>query len=153
MLQRQTFHHRKNGDEPWSSGWGRRLMIRRSWVQIFHAPFIWIKALKLKVGQKINWHCCVCCNPAKGRVDLEELLAYKIQLHGGNKWIESLSTNWDQCPPQNPKKKNIRLKTNIFFRSPAKTTVTLSSRTTAWPRASASSSGSSSSSRNSARTE
>ena len=40
----------------------------------------------------------MCCNPAKGRVDIEELLAYIIQLQGGNEWIESLSANWYQCP-------------------------------------------------------
>jgi hypothetical protein len=30
----------------------------------------------------LTWHYCVCCNPANGRVDFEEWLAYKIQLHG-----------------------------------------------------------------------
>ena len=43
---------------------------------ISHAPFSWIKARKLKVGQKINL--------VKGRVDIEELSPYKNQLHGGN---------------------------------------------------------------------
>ena len=32
--------------------------------------------------ETLTWHCCMCCNPANGRVDIEELLAYKIQLHG-----------------------------------------------------------------------
>ncbi len=26
-------------------------------------------------------HCCICCNPADGRVDFDKWLAYKIQLH------------------------------------------------------------------------
>ena len=32
----------------------------------------------------LNWHCSVCCNLANGRVDIEERLAYKTKLHGGN---------------------------------------------------------------------
>ena len=47
---------------------------------IFHVPFIWIKAW-IKNMLK-TWHCCICCNPANGKVDIVELLAYKIQLHG-----------------------------------------------------------------------
>ena len=38
---------------------------------IFHAPFIWIKAWKQKFEWNLTWHCCICCNPAKGRVDFE----------------------------------------------------------------------------------
>ena len=29
----------------------------------------------------LTWHCCMCCNPANGRVDFVELSAYKSQLH------------------------------------------------------------------------
>jgi hypothetical protein len=25
-----------------------------------------------KTEWKLTWHCCICCNPAKGRVDFEE---------------------------------------------------------------------------------
>jgi hypothetical protein len=38
--------------------------------------------IKVYLKQIITWHCCMCCNPANGRVDFEEWLAYKIQLHG-----------------------------------------------------------------------
>ena len=31
-------------------------------------------------------------------VDIKELLAYKLQLHGGNELIKSLSANWAQYP-------------------------------------------------------
>jgi hypothetical protein len=34
------------------------------------------------LGKTLNWHCCMCCYPANGRVDFEEWSAYKIQLHG-----------------------------------------------------------------------
>ena len=55
-------------------------MTDRSWVQtptketIFQAPFIWIKSLKQKVSGMLRptWHCCMCCNPANGRVDFED---------------------------------------------------------------------------------
>jgi hypothetical protein len=26
---------------------------------------------------KLPWHCCICCNPAKGRVDFEDSLLIK----------------------------------------------------------------------------
>ena len=39
-----------------------------------------------------------CCNPANGRLDIEDLLAYNIQLHGGNLLIETLSAKWDKWP-------------------------------------------------------
>ena len=42
----------------------------------------------------------MCHNPANARVDIEELLAYIIQLHG-LEWNEILSANWDQCPTKN----------------------------------------------------
>jgi hypothetical protein len=53
-------------------------MTERSGVQtpteetIFQAPFIWIKSLEQKLKWKLTWHCCICCNPAKGRVDFED---------------------------------------------------------------------------------
>ena len=39
----------------------------------------------------------MCCNPAYGRVEIVELLGYKIQLHG-LELNESLSADLDQCP-------------------------------------------------------
>ena len=52
---------------------------------IYLVPFIWTKnKLPLYWTEKITWHCCMCCIPANGRVDIEEVLAYKTQLHGGN---------------------------------------------------------------------
>ncbi len=78
-------------------------MTERSWVQtptmetIFQAPFIWIKAWNKNCGKTLTWHCCMCCNPANGRVDFEEWLAYKIQLRG-IEWIVCLSADWDQSP-------------------------------------------------------
>ncbi len=76
-------------------------MTERSWAQtptmefIFQAPFIWIKAWNQNCGKTLAWHCCMCYNPANGRVDFEEWSAYKIQLHG-IEWIVSLSADWDQ---------------------------------------------------------
>ena len=64
---------------------------------IFQAPLIWIKAWNKTLWKTLTWHCCICCNPANGRVDFEEWLAYKIQLHG-TEWIVSLSPDWHQSP-------------------------------------------------------
>jgi hypothetical protein len=39
---------------------------------IYHPPLIWIKSMKAKNVEKVTWHCCMCCNPAKGRVEFED---------------------------------------------------------------------------------
>ena len=94
-------------------------MTERSWVQtptmetIFQAPFIWIKAWNKNCGKTLTWHCCMCCNPANGRVDFEEWSAYKIQLHG-IEWIVSLSVDKDQTPKKKKKKIWIWMKINKF---------------------------------------
>ena len=28
--------------------------------------------MEAKIEWKLTWHCCICCNPAKGRVDFED---------------------------------------------------------------------------------
>ncbi len=39
---------------------------------IFQAQFIWIKKKPgAKIEWKLTWHCCICCNPAKGGVDFK----------------------------------------------------------------------------------
>ncbi len=40
------------------------------------------QSLEQKLWKTLTWHCCMCCNPANGRVDFEEWSAHKIQLHG-----------------------------------------------------------------------
>jgi hypothetical protein len=40
------------------------------------------QSLEQKLWKSLTWHCCMCCNPANGRVDFEESSAYEIQLHG-----------------------------------------------------------------------
>ncbi len=57
-----------------------------------------------KLWKTLTWHCCMCCNPANGRVDFEEWSAYKIQVHG-IEWIVSFSADWDQSPTKKKKKK------------------------------------------------
>jgi hypothetical protein len=39
---------------------------------IYHAPLIWIKSIKVQNCGKVTWHCCMSCNPAKGRVEFED---------------------------------------------------------------------------------
>ncbi len=89
-------------------------MTERLWVRtpsvetIFQAPS--------KLGTKFveTWHCCICCNPANGRVDFVEWLAYKIPLHG-NEWFVSLSADWDQSPKKK-KLKSSTIKKSSFFK-------------------------------------
>jgi hypothetical protein len=30
-----------------------------------------------KIKWKLTWHCCICCNPEKGRVEFEDLWLIK----------------------------------------------------------------------------
>jgi hypothetical protein len=53
--------------------------------------------MESKIEWKLTWHCCICCNPAKGRVDFEDgwLVKSNFITKGLN---ESLSDNQDQTP-------------------------------------------------------
>jgi hypothetical protein len=69
---------------------------------IYHAPLIWIKSMKAKIVEKVTWHCCVCCNPAKGRVEFEDGWLIKSSFITKDE-MKSLSANQDQ--KKNKKKK------------------------------------------------
>jgi hypothetical protein len=53
-------------------------MTERSWVQTPHCGDHLSGTINLdqkpgaKIGWKLTWHCCICCNPAKGRVDFAD---------------------------------------------------------------------------------
>jgi hypothetical protein len=47
-----------------------------------------------KIEWKLTWHCCICCNPAKGRVDLED--GWLIKSSFITK--DELKANQDQTP-------------------------------------------------------
>jgi hypothetical protein len=36
-----------------------------------YALFIWIKSMEVIIEWKLTWHCYICWNPAKKRVDFE----------------------------------------------------------------------------------
>ncbi len=80
-------------------------MTERSWDQTphygnhFSGTIHLDQSLEEKLWKTLTWHCCMCCNPANGRVDFEEWSAYKIQLRG-TEWIVSLSADWDQRKKQ-----------------------------------------------------
>ena len=65
--------------------------------------------------ETLTWHCCVCCNPTNRRVDIEERLASKPQLHG-LEWNESLSADWYQCSTK-PKLFNVLWSQTYFFQT------------------------------------
>ena len=75
---------------------------------IYHAPLIWIKSMKAKIVEKVTWHCCMCCNPAKGRVEFEDSWLIKSRFITKDE-MKSLSANQDQIP----KKKKV--KKQFFF--------------------------------------
>jgi hypothetical protein len=63
-------------EDSWPRGPGFKPPLWRPFFR--HHSF----SLEQKLWKTLTWHCCICCNPANGRVDFEEWLAYKIQLHG-----------------------------------------------------------------------
>ena len=70
------------------------------WRPIFRHHSFGSKLGTKIVEKTLTWHCCMCCNPANGRVDFMELSAYNIELHD-TEWIVSLSANWDRRPKKN----------------------------------------------------
>ncbi len=67
------------------------------WRPFFRHHSFGDQSLEQKLWKSLTRHCSMCCNPANGRVDFEEWLAYKFQLHG-IEWIVSLLADWDQSP-------------------------------------------------------
>ncbi len=69
------------------------------------------QSLEQKLWKTLTWHCCMCCNPANGRVDFVELSAYKTQAT----WY------WMNCKlvsPLRPKsKKKKKLDSNFIYSS------------------------------------
>ncbi len=63
-------------------------MTETSWFQTphygdnFSGTIHLDQGLEQKLWKTLTWHCCMCCNPANGRVNFEEQSAYKIQPHG-----------------------------------------------------------------------
>ncbi len=53
------------------------------------------KSIEQKLWKALTWCWFRCCNTANWRVNFEEWLAFKIQLHI-TEWIVSLSANLDQ---------------------------------------------------------
>jgi len=53
-------------------------MTERSWVLTSTAEIIFFRHHSFgskpgsKIKWKLTWHCCICCNPAKGRVEFED---------------------------------------------------------------------------------
>jgi hypothetical protein len=53
-------------------------MTQRSWVQTTHCGDHFSctihldQSMEAKIEWKLTWQCCICCNPAKGRVDFED---------------------------------------------------------------------------------
>jgi hypothetical protein len=74
-------------------------MTERSWVQTLYcgAPCTihMDQSMEAKIDWKITWHCCICCNPSKGRVDFEDGWLIK----------SSFTTN-EQTPTKNNKNNN-----------------------------------------------
>ncbi len=82
------------GDDSWLRDCGFNPPL---WRPFFRGTIDLDQCLEQKLWRTLNWHCCMCCNPANGMVDFEEWSAYKIQLHG-IEWIVSLTADWDQSP-------------------------------------------------------
>ena len=51
-------------EDSWLRGRGFKPPLRR--------PFFRHHSFGAKIGWKLTWHCCICCNPAKGRVEFQD---------------------------------------------------------------------------------
>ncbi len=91
-------------EESWPRGPGFKPPLWRPFSSTIHLED---QSLEQKLWITLTWHCCMCCNPANGRVDFEEWSAHKIQLHG-IEWIVSLSADWDQSPTTTTKQKMLK---------------------------------------------
>jgi hypothetical protein len=75
-------------------------MTERSWAQIpcygghFSCTIHLDQSIEAKIEWKLTWHCCICCNPAKGMVDFGDGWLTKSSFIR----MESLSADQDQIP-------------------------------------------------------
>jgi hypothetical protein len=53
--------------------------------------------METKIEWKLTWHCCKCCNPAKGSVDFEDDWLIKSSFITKKK-MKNFSANRDQTP-------------------------------------------------------
>ncbi len=53
-----------------------------------------------KIEWKLTWHCCKCCNPAKGKVDFED--SWLIKSSFTTK--DEMKANQDQTPTKEKKR-------------------------------------------------
>ncbi len=73
------------------------------WVQTPHCGDYFSCTIQLdqimeaKIKWKLTRHCCICCNPAKGRVEFADGWLIKSCFVTKDEMI-SLSTNQDQTP-------------------------------------------------------
>ncbi len=68
--------------------WPRGPRFKPHYGDHFSGTIYLDQSLEQKLRKTLTWHCCMCSNPANGRVDFEEWSAYKIQVHG-TEWIVS----------------------------------------------------------------
>jgi hypothetical protein len=64
---------------------------------------------------KITWHCCMCCNPAKGRVEFEDGWLIKSSFITMDE-MKALQLTRTKFKKKKKKKKIVKL-TKIFFLS------------------------------------
>jgi hypothetical protein len=80
-------------EDSWLRGRGYKPPLRRPFSGTIHLD----QKPGAKIGWKLTWHCCICCNPAKGRRDFEDGWLIKSSIITKRmKW--SLSANQDQIP-------------------------------------------------------
>ena len=72
------------GEEPWSSGTSQGSKLKSCEFKTPTEENIFALYSFRSKYETPTWHCSMWCNPANGRVDIEERLAFKTQLHGGN---------------------------------------------------------------------
>jgi hypothetical protein len=69
--------------------------------------------MEAKIKWKLTWHCCKCCNPAKGRVDFEDSFLIKSSFITKDEMKACQLTRTKLPQPPTPHKKKIN-KNNLY---------------------------------------
>jgi hypothetical protein len=66
-------------EEPWQKTHDQEVLGSKPplWRHFFRHYSFGSKLGTKKLWNTLTWHCCMCCNPANGRVGLEDWSAYK----------------------------------------------------------------------------
>jgi hypothetical protein len=70
--------------------------------------------MEAKFEWKLTWHCCICCNPAKGRLDFEDSWLLKSSFITKDE-IKACQLTRTKLPQKKEKKETLHLVLLLIF--------------------------------------